>query len=201
MDDHMLKQSERIVSGKGEAQTTLDRFANQRISDDANILVELWTSHRLYRELKARRDESPRCLVRDFLETFPLLLAWNRVQRPERALRVAILKQARDVWNVRRSQKCGRRSNEDMVRLMEQQMLPAAIELLKGGAAQHAHLRILDRSSRWTEQEVQATPSELGNEALTRLLSDIRSWLDTGRRTDWKLNTKAHAAQREATTE
>ena len=147
----------------------------------------------LFRQLKVRQAEFPRGLVLDLLESFPVFLAWKRVRHPTHALRNAMEKQACTVWKVKRRINKIRRSAGDIAEDLEELLVLNATELLNGSVAKHAHWLTLLQCAEWVQQQCQGAPSELENEALTTVLSGIRSWLEMRRYSDHELRKNLRA--------
>ena len=72
-----------------------------------------------------------------------------------------------------------------------------AREALKGNAAMHSHWQQLYECTDWVEEQCRPTSGNIDSEALTKVLSHIRSWLEMPRHTLWELR-KRNAEQRKS---
>ena len=107
-------------------------------------------------------------------------------------------KHANKVWRVPRRKNKAAGPTDDIAADLEAHLVLHATELLHGSGAQHSHKQLLRESANWVQEQCQAAPGELENEALTTILSAIRSWLAMRRYTEHEMRKAVHAQHRQA---
>ena len=148
----------------------------------------------LFRQLQSRRSEFPDVVIRDLLDSIPVLLKWKTHRKRQRDAMEKLSKK----WYVARRANKKKRSSVDIAQDLETNLMLEATELLNNSGEKHAHWQILTKCFTWVQEQCTKAPSEMENKALTALLSDIQSWLEMRRATHWNIRKACYRQQRKA---
>ena len=154
----------------------------------------------LLHQLQSRQAECPhQPNLSDLVKAISACLTWRRCSNTKS--RDALRKQA-VAWHIRTRGRQEHKQEEKQIlqvaNELENLLTVKATEALKGDAGQHAHWLHLCECTEWVKEQWRPMPRNLENEALSQVLSDIRSWLEMPRYTHHELRKNQHAKHRQA---